>query len=97
MTEGVTPRTLTSSALGLWIVVNTLNLLDAVLTSVALQTGLAYEANPVVTLIGFEMKLVLVALASAAVAWLKPRALWIPAVALGVVVVYTAVGLAASA
>ncbi len=77
----------------LWAALNLLNLLDAALTTSALSSGLAYEANPLVTEMGITMKVVLVAVAGMGVAVLRPRALLIPIVVLALVVSYTAAGL----
>ena len=72
---------------------NALNLVDAVLTAVLIHTGLAGEANPVVSELGWHGKFALVLAASLVLDRLRPRALVIPCVALSVVVVYSAVGL----
>lgn len=76
-----------------WIVVNALNVVDALLTEFVVERGLAFEGNPVVGAIGLNGKVVLVALLSAGIAFLRPSTLWIPAVALGVVVAYTTAGM----
>lgn len=60
-----------------------LNTLDAVLTELVVATGRGEELNPLVTIIGLPIKLVVVPI----VAWLiyrvRPGALFIPALALG--------------
>jgi hypothetical protein len=77
----------------LWAALNLLNVLDAALTTGALDSGIAYEANPLVLEMGMTVKLILVAVAGAGVALLRPRALLIPIVILALVVSYTAAGL----
>jgi hypothetical protein len=76
-----------------WLL-NALNLLDAVLTTLAIRVGVATEGNPVVTWMGIPGKLVLVAVAGAFLAHVRPGALVVPVVAMGAVVVWTAVGVA---
>jgi Domain of unknown function (DUF5658) len=76
----------------LWVLY-ALNLADALLTSVALRTGVAVEGNPVVHVIGLPGKIALVTVAGYLVSVLRPRALLIPVVALGLTVVWTAVNL----
>lgn len=94
-----TKRTRTSSRgvvarpIVLWAALNLLNLLDAAFTTSALDSGLAYEANPLVTEMGMPTKVILVAAAGTGVALLRPRALLIPIVMLALVVAYTAAGL----
>jgi len=72
---------------------NALNVLDALLTAVLIEMGLAGEANPVVASIGWHGKFALVLAASLVLDRLRPRALVIPCVALSAVVCYSAVGL----
>ena len=78
----------------LWAL-NALNLMDALLTSVALRSGVAVEGNPVVSAIGLQGKIVLVAVAGWLINLLRPRALWVPIVALALTVVWTAANLIA--
>jgi Domain of unknown function (DUF5658) len=69
------------------IACNALNVADAVLTLIGVRGGIAAESNPVVNAIGIPLKIVLVALLSAALARTRPRALvWPCAVLAGVVV-----------
>jgi hypothetical protein len=77
----------------LWAL-NALNLADALLTTVALRTGVAVEGNPMVRAIGMPGKLVLVAAAGWLINRLKPRALIVPVAALGLTVAWTLVNLA---
>ena len=77
----------------LWAL-NALNIADALLTTVALQNGLAVEANPVVRVIGMPGKVALVAVAGWFLYLLRPRALTIPIAALAAVVTWTAMNLA---
>jgi hypothetical protein len=81
-------------AWSLWAL-NALNLLDASLTTVALRAGVAVEANPVVRVIGMPGKIALVAVAGWLLHRLRPRAVLVPIVALGLVVVWTAANLLA--
>ena len=83
--------------LGLLLVLNGLNLLDAFLTSVVVGRGLAVEGNPLVEAIGLWGKVALVAFASVLLWSLRPRALWIPIVAYSAIVLYSAAGLLLSA
>jgi Domain of unknown function (DUF5658) len=76
----------------LWAL-NALNLADALLTTVALRRGVAIEANPVVRAIGMPGKVALVAVAGWLLYLLRPRALWIPIAALGLVVLWTTANL----
>jgi hypothetical protein len=69
--------------------VNVLNVVDAFLTHVWLTSGYAVETNPIASLLGVPGKLVLVAIASLLLYFIRPRALIIPAIALGLVVVYS--------
>jgi hypothetical protein len=78
----------------LWAL-NALNVADAWLTTVALRSGVAFEANPVVRVIGMPGKLALVAGAGWLLYRLRPRALMIPIAALGLVVVWTSANLIA--
>jgi hypothetical protein len=77
----------------LWVL-NTLNVADAWLTTVALESGLAVEANPVVRAMGMPGKLVLVAAAGWLLYLLRPRAVLVPIGALSLVVAWSAVNLA---
>ena len=76
----------------LWVLY-ALNLADALLTTVALRSGVAVEANPVVRAIGMPGKIVLVALAGWLISILRPRALIVPVAALAVTVAWTAANL----
>ena len=77
----------------LWAL-NALNLADALLTTIALQTGVAVEGNPVVRAIGMPGKVVLVATAGWLINRLRPRALVVPVAALAATVLWTAANLA---
>lgn len=77
----------------LWAL-NALNLADAALTTIALQSGLAVEGNPVVRAIGMPGKLVLVAAAGWLISIVRPRALIVPVAALAATVLWTAANLA---
>ena len=76
----------------LWAL-NALNLADALLTTIALQAGVAVEGNPVVRAIGMPGKVLLVAAAGWLINRLRPRALIVPVVALGATVLWTAANL----
>lgn len=71
-----------------------LNLVDALLTRLALERHLAVEANPVVRAIGLPGKLALMLVCGTGLLLLRPAALRIPVAVLTVVVVYTAAGIA---
>lgn len=58
-----------------WAVLNALNIADAVMTTLALRSQQATEANPVVRAIGLPLKVVLVAALSLFLAHIRPRAL----------------------
>jgi hypothetical protein len=79
------------TALWLLIAVCVLNSIDALMTQTVLSHGLAVEGNPIIRSIGLFPKLILVPLAAEAVYLLKPKALWIPFVALTGVVAYTTI------
>ncbi len=82
------------TGLGLLIALNVLNLLDAITTSIVLGLGVAKEANPVISAIGLDGKVLIVCLLSLAVWRLRPRALIVPVVFYAAVVTYTLSGLA---
>lgn len=81
-----------ASPLGLLLVLNALNVVDAALTVLWIDLGIAREANPVVEAIGFPAKVVGVAVLSYAGYLLRPRALLVPIVVLGLVVAYHLIG-----
>ena len=68
--------------------VNILNLADAILTDLAIRTGLATELNPVASAIGTPGKVALVGVASFLLYRIRPRALVWPTLALASVVGY---------
>ena len=76
----------------LWVL-NALNVADALLTSIALRSGVAVEGNPAVRMIGMPGKVALVAIAGWLVNRLRPRALLIPIAALALTIAWTAVNL----
>lgn len=73
------------------VAVNLLNVADVLATRMALEVG-AREWNPVVERWGFGWKLVWVAVASIVVGMVRRRWLWVPIVALSLVVGYTMAG-----
>ena len=79
-------------AASLWVL-NALNVTDALLTTIALRSGVAVEANPVVRLIGMPGKIALVAVAGWLLYRLRPRALLVPIGALALVVAWTSANL----
>lgn len=85
-------RRMEARPLGLLVIVNVLNVVDAILTAVAVNAGAASEANPVVRMLGLPGKIVLVGL----VTWLlykrRPAALVWPAAVLLAVVAYHLAG-----
>jgi hypothetical protein len=76
----------------LLVAVCVLNSIDAVLMQLLLWHGFAVEGNAVVASIGLWPKIVLVPLAAEIVYVLKPKALWVPLVALSLAVAYTTIG-----
>ena len=74
-----------------WLL-NVLNLTDAALTTIAIRAGVATEANPVVTWMGIPGKLILVAVAGAFLAHVRPAALIVPVVVMVAVVSWTVLG-----
>lgn len=80
--------------LGLLVAVNALNVLDAALTVLWIEMGIAVEGNPLVDAIGFPAKVVVVAVGSYVVYRLRPRWLLVPVVALAAVCAYHLVGAA---
>jgi hypothetical protein len=68
------------------IACNVLNVTDALLTAIGVHGGIAVESNPLVNAMGLPLKILLVALVSAALVRTRPRALvWPCAVLAGVV------------
>lgn len=88
-----TLRKLEERPLRLVIAVNTLNVVDAVMTFLAVRSGGAYESNPVIRLVGLPAKIILVG----TLTWLlyrrKPSALVWPAAALLWVACYHVAGI----
>lgn len=82
------------SPLALLLAVNLLNVLDAALTVLWIQMGIAVEANPIVEAVGFPAKVVGVAAGSYVVYRLRPRWLLVPIAALTLVFLYHLVGAA---
>jgi hypothetical protein len=70
------------------VAVNALNVVDAVLTEVAVRSGGAVELNPVVRIGGIPLKLALVGVLTWLLYRKRPRALLVPAVVLAWVVCY---------
>lgn len=85
-------RRLNERPLRLVVAVNVLNLVDAVMTALAVGSGHAYESNPVIEAIGLPAKLIVVG----ALSWIlyrrKPSALIWPTVALLWVAAYHVAG-----
>lgn len=82
------------SSRALLVAVVGLNLADALLSYVAIRAGVAVEGNPVVTTLGFPGKIALVTVAAGLLYLVRPRALWVPAAGLALVVFYSLIGLA---
>lgn len=78
---------------GLLPAVNGLNITDATLTALAVRSGSAIEANPLVRWAGLPLKIMVVLIASTAVARRKPDALLVPCAILAAVLAYHLVGL----
>jgi hypothetical protein len=66
----------TDRPLGTLVLLNCLNVADALLTGIGISRGVASEFNPVVDFIGLPLKIVLVAVASIAVYRMRPA--WLP-------------------
>lgn len=83
-----------TAPLGLLALTNALNVIDAGLTILWIEMGVAIEGNPVVDAIGFPAKVVGVAIGSYVVYRLRPRALWVPIAVLAAVNTYHLLGAA---
>lgn len=81
------------SPLILVVLVNVLNLADAVATQLALSGGAAVEANPVVRAVGLPAKALGVAVASVLIARWRPRVLLVPIAVLTLVAAWHIGGL----
>ena len=75
-------------------VLNLLNLIDAAMTTFALRSGQAAEANPVVRWIGLPVKVILVGAVSLLLSRMRPRAVVWPALVMAGVLVWHLAGLA---
>lgn len=73
-----------------------LNVVDAALTELAVDSGVATEGNPLVRTMGWPGKLALVFIAGWLLALIRPKALVIPIAALTAALVWTAAGLVLS-
>ncbi|QBI21171.1 hypothetical protein ER308_17405 [Egibacter rhizosphaerae] len=81
-----------TSPLGLLVLCNVLNVLDAGLTILWIDMDVAVEGNPIVDTIGFPAKVVGVAIGSWIVYRVRPRVLWLPIVVLAAVNAYHLLG-----
>ena len=88
---------LESRSVDSFVVLQVLNVADAVLTGLGLQRRAVTEANPVARLIGMPLKIVLVGIASWFVYRWRPRLLLVPIVALIAVLAYHIGGLVVNA
>jgi hypothetical protein len=86
-------RKLQERPVRLVIAVNVLNLVDAVMTVMAVRSGGAYESNPVVRLVGLPAKVVLVGLLTWLLYRRKPSAMVWPFAALTLVAAYHVAGI----
>jgi hypothetical protein len=86
-------RRLQDRPLRMVVAVNVLNVADAVFTFLAVQSGGAYESNPIVRAIGLPLKLALVAAITLLLYRRKPSALVWPFAALLWVVAYHVAGI----
>jgi len=86
-------RKLQERPIHLVIAVNLLNIVDAVMTLLAVRSGGAYESNPVVRLVGLPAKVVLVGLLTWLVYRRKPSAMVWPFAALTSVAGYHVAGI----
>lgn len=78
---------------GTLVLLNALNVVDAILSDAAIGAGIAREVNPIVLAIGPVAKLALVAALGAALRWRRPRALVWPTLAFAVLAAYHLTGL----
>lgn len=85
---------LMASPLALLVTVNALNVVDAALTILWIEMGIALEANPIVDAVGFPAKVFAVGIGSYLVYRVRPRWLIVPIAALAAVCVYHVVGAA---
>ena len=79
--------------IGTLVLLNVLNVLDAVLSELAIGAGAARELNPLVLAIGIPAKIVLVAACSSLLLWRRPRALVWPTLAFVALAAYHLTGL----
>ena len=79
--------------LGALVLLNGLNVLDAILSDAAIGAGTASELNPFVLAVGTPVKLALVAACSALLYWKRPQALVWPSIAFVVLAAYHLTGL----
>jgi len=79
--------------LGALVLLNGLNVLDAILSDAAIGAGTASELNPFVLAVGTPVKLILVVACSVLLYWKRPRALVWPSLAFVVLAAYHLTGL----
>jgi hypothetical protein len=79
--------------IGTLLLLNGLNVVDAILSDAAIGAGVARELNPLVLAIGAPAKLVVVAALSALLCWKRPQALVWPALAFVALGAYHLTGL----
>lgn len=77
----------------LFVALNALNLADAALTRTAIHLGIAEEGNPLVLLMGWDVKVFGVLVLSGLVYLLRPTWLSVPVLAYSTVVMFTAVSM----
>lgn len=77
----------------LLIIVNGLNITDAIFTAAAIHIGTAVEANPIVRWIGLPLKIIGVLVLSIVIARCKPKLLIIPLAVLMAVFIYHLTGI----
>ena len=82
--------------LGTLILLNVLNIADAMLSEAAINAGSAHELNPFVLAVGFPAKVTLVAMFSGLLLWRRPQALVWPALVFVVLGAYHLTGLLAN-
>jgi hypothetical protein len=79
--------------IGALVLLNVLNVLDAVLSDAAIGAGVARELNRLVLAIGTPAKIVLVAVCSCLLLWRRPQALMWPTLAFVALAAYHLTGL----
>ena len=81
------------SPFGTLILLNGLNVVDAIMSDAAIGAGVARELNPLILAVGAPVKLALVAALSLLLCWKRPQALVVPGGVFVVLIAYHLTGL----